>query len=119
PQLSPVCAPRTVLVFLTHTLSTQIFTLSLHDALPISGAGHAEQHLHAVAALDAFDQFADRCRLVALRIEIRLDLEANAALGLLRSEEHTSELQSLTNVVCRLLLAKKHHLNITDRIISR
>ena len=41
----------------------------------LAGAGDAEQHLRAVVALDAFDQFADRHRLVALRLEVGLDDE--------------------------------------------
>src|SRR5262249_60616606 len=50
---------------------------------------------------------------------VRSRLEASAATGLTRSEEHTSELQSLTNLVCRLLLEKKKntpHTIYTPRI---
>ena len=47
-------------------------------------AGDAEQHLVAVVALHALDQFLDRGRLVALRLEVRLDDEALAAFGFLR-----------------------------------
>src|SRR2546430_7705515 len=68
--------------FFNDTATTEIYTLSLHDALPISsvfakGAGSCETgNFHAPAAL-------------------------------WRSEEHTSELQSQSNLVCRLLLEKK------------
>ncbi|MBA7484268.1 hypothetical protein ES707_19792 [subsurface metagenome] len=48
-------------------------------------AGDAEQHLHAVIAVDALDQFGDRGRLVALRLIFRLDLEAHAAFGFFRT----------------------------------
>jgi len=48
----------------------------------LSRAGDAEQHLGAVVAPHAFDQFGDGLRLIALRVEIRLDDEAAAALGL-------------------------------------
>src|SRR3989441_3397157 len=69
----------------------------LHDALPISEAvgdhGDAVRHLDDV--LDAFHLFRG-CRVEALHL---------AAED--RSEEHTSELQSLAYLVCRLLLEKK------------
>src|SRR5471030_3547135 len=65
--------------FFNDTATTEIYTLSLHDALPIC--------------------FADpRDFLVAT--------EANM-MWQMRSEEHTSELQSLRHLVCRLLLEKK------------
>ena len=50
-----------------------------------AGAGDAEQHLLAVVALHALDQFGDRGRLVALRLEVGLDDEALAAFGFLRT----------------------------------
>src|SRR5215467_16224149 len=67
--------------FFNDTATTEIYTLSLHDALPICGHGGPEQ---------------GREQLVRL-------------LNLLdhRSEEHTSELPSPCNLVCRLLLEKK------------
>src|SRR5438034_3116766 len=83
------------------------YTLSLHDALPISGLhqralrhqARRADRLHAGSKLDAGRQ------LVAL---VR-GLRADAA----RSEEHTSELQSHSDLVCRLLLEKKKHDNPT------
>src|SRR5436305_2777020 len=63
---------------------TELYTLSLHDALPISAA---EQVVQVVGPV--LQEHAD---LLALR---------------LRSEEHTSELQSRPQLVCRLLLEKK------------
>src|SRR5690606_40332057 len=83
--------------------SPQISTLSLHDALPISSepaplprVGHHQRELRGVA------RFAPHVARDA-------DLHQLAAAGLLdqRSEEHTSELQSRENLVCRLLLEKK------------
>src|SRR5205807_5322001 len=65
------------------TTTSRIATLSLHDALPISLIG-------------AGGQLADR---VAGKFKLRQDV--------FRSEEHTSELQSPCNIVCRLLLEKK------------
>src|SRR5471032_3006722 len=72
-----------VCFFFNDTAATEIYTLSLHDALPISDAGRARQT----------GQPANACclRNVSLR----------------RSEEHTSELQSHHDLVCRLLLEKK------------
>src|SRR5437016_13454945 len=69
--------------FFNDTATTEIYTLSLHDALPIS-ARRSQRPLCPV------------------RIERSRNVPASR-----RSEEHTSELQSLTNLVCRLLLEKK------------
>src|SRR5205823_14326173 len=93
-------------------------TLSLHDALPISrgqsrrrGVRRAQEH--AVAARDARPvELLDR--RVALEL-VRLGLDALArAERALRSEEHTSELQSLAYLVCRLLLEKKKKLIVAE-----
>src|SRR6476659_11216259 len=65
--------------FFNDTATTEIYTLSLHDALPISLRGAPRPHAHAAGP------------------------RHRAA----RSEEHTSELQSLRHLVCRLLLEKK------------
>src|SRR2546430_13246697 len=68
--------------FFNDTATTEIYTLSLHDALPI---------------------FVEPCTRAAGHRE-RSATEAPASE---RSEEHTSELQSQSNLVCRLLLEKK------------
>src|SRR5437016_6426116 len=78
--------------FLMISLTTNMFTLSLHDALPILGDLLARRHRvilvdrpgHGWSARDRPEDSTPR------------------------SEEHTSELQSLTNLVCRLLLEKKN-----------
>src|SRR5438034_10632559 len=78
--------------FFTDTATTEIYTLSLHDALPISGA--LLEH-----AADDQGHLAHEPRLLGAgreRGERR------------RSEEHTSELQSHSDLVCRLLLEKKN-----------
>src|SRR2546430_15866446 len=67
--------------FFNDTATTEIYTLSLHDALPISVVGRR-------GGVAEVTQGEDSC-----------DGE--------RSEEHTSELQSQSNLVCRLLLEKK------------
>src|SRR5436309_11788123 len=76
--------------FFNDTATTEIYTLSLHDALPIS---LDLRLLHRIG------------RLLPAPLEQGQDLLATR--GDLRSEEHTSELQSRENLVCRLLLEKK------------
>src|ERR1019366_10822585 len=76
-----------VIFFFNDTATTEIYTLSLHDALPIC-----------------------RTRPPSLAVFAGSWSKRPATT---RSEEHTSELQSLTNLVCRLLLEKKKG-NITD-----
>src|SRR5262249_58758721 len=71
--------------FLNDPPPPDTYTLSLHDALPISRCFSALQLVHA-------------CHYELI---VRMRLSRH------RSEEHTSELQSLTNLVCRLLLEKK------------
>src|SRR5438105_10716444 len=73
--------------FFNDTATTEIYTLSLHDALPI-----------CVPALPALP-----CRCRRPPPARALDRTAERA----RSEEHTSELQSRVDLVCRLLLEKK------------
>src|SRR2546422_11404166 len=80
--------------FFNDTATTEIYTLSLHDALPISG----DEPLGARAAP------GERGRP---RHAHRLPDPRGADGGLRRSEEHTSELQSRLHLVCRLLLEKK------------
>src|SRR2546430_12515619 len=85
--------------FFNDTATTEIYTLSLHDALPIWAP---EMRRHGHDADTAELEEGERVRVVAgVKIEPRL-------LGD-RSEEHTSELQSQSNLVCRLLLEKKKH----------
>src|SRR5256885_7325285 len=91
--------------FFNDTATTEIYTLSLHDALPISheheiGVGH-----HARFAMPVMG-FAGELLHFSL-------VKGNETPGRrrwichARSEEHTSELQSPCNLVCRLLLEKK------------
>src|SRR2546422_10817606 len=89
--------------FFNDTATTEIYTLSLHDALPISTLGaRPERHPPAVLLLDdaAGEGQPDppATRLVG---------SAGLEELMLRSEEHTSELQSRLHLVCRLLLEKK------------
>src|SRR5256885_11401839 len=84
-----------VFFFFNDTATTEIYTLSLHDALPISG-GKGD-------AAFAWLRFGSS---IGIR-DPRGDAVFDAAGDAIRSEEHTSELQSPCNLVCRLLLEKK------------
>src|SRR5256885_12186131 len=84
--------------FFNDTATTEIYTLSLHDALPISDAGIDDHRVIGIAFLQVLQDDTD-----VVRVEDAL----SAADGAARSEEHTSELQSPCNLVCRLLLEKK------------
>src|SRR5258707_8563466 len=77
----------TLFFFFNDTATTEIYTLSLHDALPIFFDAVYVEAAGSVATLEAIEDFA--------------------CLFDLRSEEHTSELQSRQYLVCRLLLEKK------------
>src|SRR5947208_13262224 len=87
------------LFFFNDTATTEIYTLSLHDALPISGFEVPWIVLHATDVADAIAQ------LNSDEYTELMDLTARKAKE--RSEEHTSELQSPDHLVCRLLLEKK------------
>src|SRR5205085_7537352 len=93
--------------FFTATAPPQISTLSLHDALPISPP--RPDHLCTVIRPASERDF--RCARVgsAGRRDSQLACGQDSAASKLRirSEEHTSELQSQSNLVCRLLLEKK------------
>src|SRR5205807_9266787 len=80
--------------------TTDLSTLSLHDALPISADGSPVRGAHAVPVARR-----NRDRPLALAPGLGLGREPEG--GRDRSEEHTSELQSPCNLVCRLLLEKK------------
>src|SRR5256885_3588572 len=82
--------------FFNDTATTEIYTLSLHDALPIYEVGRqvAAVELHAL----------DDVEFVGQRLAF---FNGDHAFLADRSEEHTSELQSPCNLVCRLLLEKK------------
>src|SRR2546427_10677474 len=90
---------RSFLFFFNDTATTEIYTLSLHDALPILLLGHGDAQ-HA--------QITKLAPQVHGELVVAVDLAGTRCnLGLCRSEEHTSELQSQSNLVCRLLLEKK------------
>src|SRR2546430_4250755 len=86
--------PFFIFFFFNDTATTEIYTLSLHDALPISA-----EYLHLP---EPHRWGAEHHQRPRARVEA-----CAPAHGSSRSEEHTSELQSQSNLVCRLLLEKK------------
>src|SRR5947199_7399047 len=102
--------------FFTHTATTEIYTLSLHDALPIlRGCNRPERRERSHRAQQHFCAAAGFNRPAAV---LPGDHIRKATPVPIRSEEHTSELQSLRHLVCRLLLEKKKKYTI-HRIFSR
>src|SRR3712207_7964147 len=104
--------------FFNDTATTEIYTLSLHDALPISNrsdaADSAAQHQNADIS---------GCDRVTGPIDHHVSANFfNPDAVQIRSEEHTSELQSRQYLVCRLLLEKKknykHHVHSFHQIRS-
>src|SRR6478672_13634284 len=75
--------------FFNDTATTEIYTLSLHDALPIPRPAPVPG------------------RTAAAAVRARASRASRPARATRRSEEHTSELQSRSDLVCRLLLEKK------------
>src|SRR5689334_23972870 len=87
--------------FFNDTATTEIYTLSLHDALPISPE---------VSQGAIFDQ-----EQIARAVQLKIGVSSPKQIE--RSEEHTSELQSQFHLVCRLLLEKKK--NTDDESVNR
>src|SRR5260370_5891340 len=91
--------------FFNDTATTEIYTLSLHDALPIWRKRH---HFH---------QYYNHCKWrFDLWGMLRHGRSHRACPDCRRSEEHTSELQSHLNLVCRLLLEKKKNITLRDAV---
>src|SRR3712207_7581033 len=102
--------------FFNDTATTEIYTLSLHDALPISDIQRAINDLGGVHALQYARLWnAKRCLLVEGK-DMRVLKPVHDLLFPRRSEEHTSELQSRQYLVCRLLLEKKNQDDFTKLI---
>src|SRR4051812_2333464 len=99
----PVCGccpsprfPRSFFFFFNDTAPTEIYTLSLHDALPI-----------CFSIVDQGFRLSERLSAQKSLPSGAPRRAAAASMAVTRSEEHTSELQSHVNLVCRLLLEKK------------
>src|SRR5260370_10186797 len=105
------------LFFLNDRATTEIYPLSLHDALPICESlgpvgvpAYREyvRHIHEAGGhlLQVVSDILDLSQIEADRLDLKIE-PVDAAALVRRSEEHTSELQSHLNLVCRLLLEKK------------
>src|SRR5690606_42018505 len=102
-------------VFVTGTPTPHNYTLSLHDALPISSNGNqlpdgtepaaflrvARQRFNHIQSMNTASNIAEIQRYLTPDLYQSMHND-------IRSEEHTSELQSRENLVCRLLLEKKN-----------
>src|SRR3712207_8290002 len=100
---------QSLFFFFNDTATTEIYTLSLHDALPISSAGCGQRRPAERSAASA------SARTCASRFGRSLTPTGGAltfSTTPSRSEEHTSELQSRQYLVCRLLLEKKKKIKI-------
>src|SRR6266478_10206790 len=89
-KISKSIATHFFFFFFNDTATTDIYTLSLHDALPISS-----WRLAILFSISSFSRHGAKRSYPTERPRLT------------RSEEHTSELQSQSNLVCRLLLEKK------------
>src|SRR3712207_7425641 len=108
-----------VFFFFNDTATTEIYTLSLHDALPIStheGDGELTRVLLLPAPYLGQEGRAGAAARVGEEQNDRLAGGAQGVEG--RSEEHTSELQSRQYLVCRLLLEKKLPQLAPKRLLS-
>src|SRR3989441_5307659 len=90
--------------FFNDTATTEIYTLSLHDALPISTNVSLSDF---VPSNTTFQSATGGGTLTGGVVTWSIGAIAAGGSGSRRSEEHTSELQSLAYLVCRLLLEKK------------
>src|SRR5256885_11628781 len=99
--------PRPVVYFFffNDTATTEIYTLSLHDALPISPP--RARSLRPSAPRSTRPARPGVPRSIGPTCYVPWPTRARASRPGNRSEEHTSELQSPCNLVCRLLLEKK------------
>src|SRR2546430_13713004 len=89
--------------FFNDTATTEIYTLSLHDALPISRDSGGP-----ISRATAWSRPRSR--------RTTPSSNSSSPANRSRSEEHTSELQSQSNLVCRLLLEKKKKNNIVNAV---
>src|SRR5690606_39981289 len=106
------------LFLFNHTAPAATYTLSLHDALPISSfqaglvrtfraAHEAMDNIARVSGPRVHDFFVNLVDMMERNLPLVGETIGLLVGGIARSEEHTSELQSRENLVCRLLLEKK------------
>src|SRR2546426_7891038 len=94
-----------LIFFFNDTATTEIYTLSLHDALPISRPRPVRRE-------------APLLRRGGRGVGVRERDQGHRRTPGVRSEEHTSELQSPCNLVCRLLLEKKKNTNVISTMLD-
>src|SRR5206468_11701415 len=100
--LFPAAPYSLLFFFVTPPPPTEIYTLSLHDALPIFASRSASSTSSASIRSTPTQRPASRASYAAISPST-----ATIRTRPRRSEEHTSELQSRSDLVCRLLLEKK------------
>src|SRR5258708_28786386 len=93
--------------FFNDTATTEIYTLSLHDALPILEIARTILPMANNLRLDVVAEGVETIQQVALLKKLHCKYCQGYYFSRPRSEEHTSELQSPDHLVCRLLLEKK------------
>src|SRR2546429_5807015 len=107
-----------VFFFFNDTATTEIYTLSLHDALPISAKMTLRLAFESVRILMSQGFLLPWARTACLRENWPPRKALLKPLRGTRSEEHTSELQSRLHIVCRLLLEKKKKIFTATLILS-
>src|SRR3712207_8584073 len=110
---------QSTFIFVNDTATTEVYTLSLHDALPISRAQTTSAFASPAAAIARSMNAHFRPTLSTRNTRASGSAAASARPGNPRSEEHTSELQSRQYLVCRLLLEKTKNDNNTFALMSR
>src|SRR3989442_8308288 len=116
---SALLSPFSSFFFFNDTATTEIYTLSLHDALPIYRGSCRRSFCCVMLRAGSSCNQALLCRagfhtMVARHAHHFGHNWQNAELRANRSEEHTSELQSRPHLVCRLLLEKKKKKEINN-----
>src|SRR3989442_4527481 len=106
-------ASRFLFFFFNDTATTEIYTLSLHDALPICICSPTRSWASPLPGISAASFLRSAIEFPTFpRAKSAWRRASRGKVG--RSEEHTSELQSRPHLVCRLLLEKKK----TDLIVA-
>src|SRR2546421_4144434 len=101
--------------FFNDAATTEIYTLSLHDALPISATRKATVTRSGSSRPVA--RFTTTfCSAMWISSPLGVSVCSQPASKTPRSEEHTSELQSRSDLVCRLLLEKKNNLGWAEGV---
>src|SRR5690242_21092537 len=103
-DITPVVRLCTFRFFFNDPATTEIYTLSLHDALPILTTMNA----------DTVNTLATQALTVTLEVSMPFLLAGLDTSRVTEIGRHTSELQSHVNLVCRLLLEKKKKTTLTS-----